>query len=88
MAKPGLKLYDFHKDSGLKIDFMIRYASKSTLLEVKASTGNTRSTKAMLNHPKKLHAGGAIRLGDDHVGRAGQILTLPFYMTFLLTLFS
>ena len=41
----------------------------------------------MLNHPEKYHVGSAIKLGDYNVGRAGQILTLPFYMAFLLTVF-
>ena len=87
LAKMGRKLYYFHKDSGLEIDFVMRYAGQSTLLEVKASTGNTKSTKTVLNHPEKYHVGGAIKLGDYNVGRAGQILTLPFYMAFLLTAF-
>jgi predicted AAA+ superfamily ATPase len=87
LAKMGRKLYYYHKDSGLEIDFVIRYAGQSTLLEVKASTGNTKSAKTVLNHPEKYHVGGAIKLGDYNVGRSGQILTLPFYMAFLLTAF-
>ena len=85
LTKMGRKLYYFHKDSGMEIDFVLRYAGQSTLLEVKASTGNTKSTKAVLNHPEKYHVGGAIKLGDYNVGRTGNILTLPFYMAFLLT---
>lgn len=87
LAKMGRKLYYFHKDSGLEIDFVMRYKGKSTLLEVKATTGNAKSAKTVLNHPEKYHVGGAIKLGDYNVGRAGQILTLPFYMAFLLTAF-
>ena len=85
LAKMGRKLYYYHKDSGLEIDFVMRYAGQSTLLEVKATTGNTKSAKTILNHPEKYHVGGAIKLGDYNVGRAGNILTLPFYMAFLLT---
>jgi hypothetical protein len=33
------------------------------------------------------HKNSAIKLDDYNVGRAGQILTLPFYMAFLLTVF-
>ena len=87
LAKMGRKLYYFHKDSGLEIDFVMRYAGQSTLLEVKATTGNAKSAKTVLNHPEKYHVGSAIKLGDYNVGRAGQILTLPFYMAFLLTAF-
>ena len=85
LAKMGRKLYYFHKDSGLEIDFVIRYAGSSTLLEVKASTGNIKSTKTILNHPEKYHVNHAVKLGDYNVGRAGNVLTLPFYMAFLLT---
>lgn len=85
LSKMGRKLYYFHKDSGLEIDFVIRYCGRSTLLEVKASTGNVKSTKTILNHPEKYHVDSAIKLGNYNVGRTGNILTLPFYMAFLLT---
>ncbi|MBQ9009120.1 MAG: ATP-binding protein [Clostridia bacterium] len=84
LTKMGRKLYYYHKDSGLEIGFVMRYAGKSTLLEVKATTGNTKSAKTLLDHPETYHVGGAIRLGDYNVSRAGNILTLPFYMAFLL----
>lgn len=83
--KMGRKLYYYHKYSGLEIDFVMRYKGECTLVEVKASTGNTKSTKTILNHPEKYHVHSAIKLGDYNVGRAGEILTLPHYMAFLLT---
>ena len=83
-AKMGRKLYYFHKDSGLEVDFVIRYKGECTLVEVKASTGNTKSTKTILQHPEKYHVFSAIKLGDYNVGKEGQILTLPLYMAFLL----
>ena len=83
-SKMGRKLYYFHKDSGLEVDFVIRYKGECTLVEVKASTGNTKSTKTILRHPEKYHVSSAIKLGDYNVGRADQILTLPLYMAFLL----
>lgn len=83
-GKMGRKLYYFHKNSGLEVDFVIRYKGKCTLVEVKAATGNTKSTKTILRHPEKYHVDSAIKLGDYNVGRAEQILTLPLYMAFLL----
>lgn len=83
-TKMGRKLYYFHKDSGLEVDFVIRYQGECTLVEVKAATGNTKSTKTILNHPEKYHVNHAIKLGDYNVGKMGQILTLPLYMAFLL----
>ncbi len=80
----GRKLYYYHKDSGLEIDFVMRYKGQCTLVEVKATTGNTKSTRTILNHPEKYHVTSAIKLGDYNVGNENQILTLPLYMAFLL----
>ena len=83
-SKMGRKLYYYHKDSGLEVDFVIRYQGQSTLVEVKAATGDTKSTKTILKHPEKYHVGGAVKLGDTNVGRNGNLLSLPLYMGFLL----
>lgn len=83
-TKMGRKLYYFHKDSGMEIDFIIRYRGQATLVEAKASTGNTKSTKTILKHPEKYHVHQAIKLGDYNIGRMESILTLPMYMGFLL----
>lgn len=82
--KMGRKLYYYRKDSGLEIDFVIRYHSECVLVEVKASTGNTKSTKTILQHPDKYHVYQAIKLGDYNIGEKDGILTLPVYMAFLL----
>lgn len=86
-TKMGRKLYYYHKDSGLEIDCVIRYKSGATLIEVKATTGNTKSTKTILAHPEKYHVAGAIKLGDYNVGRNEKMLTIPIYMGFLLNEF-
>ena len=83
-TKMGRKLYYFHKDSGLEVDFVIRYQGKCTLVEVKARSGNVKSTKTILNHPEKYHVSHAIKLGDYNIGKTGPLLTLPLYMAFLL----
>lgn len=83
-TKMGRKLYYFHKDSGLEIDFVIRYRGACTLVEVKASSGNVKSTKTILKHPEKYHVTQAIKLGDYNIGRTEQVLTLPLYLAFLL----
>ena len=86
-TKMGRKLYYYHKDSGLEIDFVIRYKGGATLIEVKATTGNTKSTKTILSNPEKYHVAGAIKLGDYNVGRNEKMLTIPVYMGFLLNEF-
>ena len=83
-TKMERKLYFYHKDSGLEIDFVTRYKGGTTLIEVKATTGNTKSIKTILAHPKKYHVSGAIKLGEYNIGRNNKILTLPLYLVFLL----
>lgn len=84
-TKMGRKLYYYHKDSGLEVDFVTRYKSECTLIEVKATDGNIKSTKTILQHPEKYHVNSAIKLADLNIGKKGQVLTLPLYMAFLLT---
>ena len=83
-GKMGRKLYYFRKDSGLELDFLIRYKGQCTPVEVKATDGNAKSLKTVMNHPEKYHLEQAIKLGDYNVGRNGNVLTLPLYMAFLL----
>ncbi|MCQ2251706.1 MAG: AAA family ATPase [Bacteroidales bacterium] len=84
LGKAGRKLYYFRKDSGLEVDFVIRYCDKCTLLECKASSGNVKSAKTILQHPEKYHVYDAIKLGDYNIGHTGQFVTLPIYMAFML----
>lgn len=83
-TKMGRRLYYFRKDSGLEVDFLMRYKGLCTLVEVKAKDGNVKSTKTILSHPDKYHVERAIKLADLNVGDNGAILTLPLYMAFLL----
>jgi predicted AAA+ superfamily ATPase len=83
-SKMGRALYYFRKDSGLEVDFVIRYKAASVLVEVKAESGNTKSTRTILSNPEKYHVANAIKLGNYNVGRSEKILTLPLYMGFLL----
>lgn len=84
LGKNGRKLYYFHKDSGLEIDFVIRYKGECVLLECKASTGNTKSAKTILKHYDKYHVRHLIKLGDYNVGINDNITTIPLYAGFLL----
>lgn len=82
--KMGRKLYFFRKNSGLEIDFVIRYKGECTLVEVKATGGNIKSAKTILNNTDKYHVNSAIKLGGYNIGCNDKILTLPSYMAFLL----
>ena len=83
-TKMRRKLYYFRKDSGLEVDFVIRYEGECTLIEVKALSGNVKSTKTILAHPEKYHVHHAIKLGDVNIGHNGKMTILPLYMAFLL----
>ena len=83
-GKMGRKLYYYRKDSGLEVDFVMRYDGECTLVEVKASSGNVKSTKTILAHPERYHVSRAIKLGNYNIGTSDQITTLPLYMAFLL----
>lgn len=84
-GKMGRKLYYYHKDGGVEIDFLIRYKGLCTPVECKASTGNAKSLRTILKHPEKYHVTSAIKLGDYNVGRKEELFTLPLYLAFLLT---
>ena len=85
LGKMGRKLYYFHKDGGLELDFLIRYKGKCTPVECKATTGNAKSMRTVLKHPEKYHITNALKLGNYNIGRKDQLLTLPLYMAFLIT---
>lgn len=84
LGKADRKLYYFRKTTGLEVDFVIRRNGECVLLECKSTTGNTKSTKTILQHKEKYHVNHAIKLGDYNVGQAGELLTLPLYMGFLV----
>lgn len=85
LGKMGRKLYYYQKPDSIEIDFVMRYRGECTPLECKARTGNAKSMQTLLKHPEKYHVYNALKLGDYNVGRNGPLLTLPFYMAFLLT---
>lgn len=85
LHKMNRRLYYYRKDSGIEIDFVIRYKGECVLVECKATTGNAKSVKTILSHSEKYHVNRAIKLGDYNIGENNNILTLPLYMGFLLT---
>lgn len=84
-GKMGRRLYYYHKDSGIELDFVMRYRGKCIPVECKARTGNAKSMRTVLSHPEKYHVEEAIKLGDYNIGKKDNMLTLPMYMAFLLT---
>lgn len=85
LGKMERKLYYYHKDSGLELDFLIRYQGECVPVECKAVSGNAQSLKTVMKHPEKYNVHHALKFGDYNIGRNGGILTLPMYMAFLIT---
>ena len=86
LIKKGQNLYYFQKDSGMELDFLIRYKGECVPVEVKARTAQAKSFSTVRKHPEKYGVKHFIKFGDYNVGREGDLLTLPTYMQFLLDL--
>lgn len=84
LCKSGQKLYYFHKESGLELDFLVRFKGECVLLEVKAKSGKSKSMASVLKNNQVYHINSAIKLGQYNVGREGNVLTIPLYMGFLI----
>lgn len=56
-SKMGRKLYYYHKNGGIELDFLMRHKGRCTPVECKATTGNAKSLRTVLNHPEKIQGG-------------------------------
>ena len=84
LCKSGQKLYYFQKDSGLELDFLVRYKGECVVVEVKAKSGRAKSLRTVLKNKEIYHVNSAVKLGKYNVGREGEVLTIPLYMGFLI----
>ena len=84
LVKNNIKLFFYHKNT-LEIDFMLPFNMQVCPLEVKATNGNAKSLKLMMNHEKhKSNILFGIKLESGNLGFTNNILTIPHYMVFLL----
>ena len=85
LSKLGRELVYFKReDSMLEMDFFVRRHDDLVPVEVKAKSGRAQSLKTLLKneHYKDIRWG--IKLHGGNVGWSSGILTLPYYVTFLL----
>jgi predicted AAA+ superfamily ATPase len=82
-SKQGRNLYYFRKDSGLEIDFVETIAGETALIEVKATSGQTKSAKTVLQN-ENYEVDICYKLSENNVGVVGKVVTLPYYMTMFL----
>lgn len=80
LCKSEIPLYYFHKVSGLELDFLMRNNGKCIPIEVKATTGKSKSLNTVLKNRDVYHIDNGIKLGNYNVGRVSSVLTLPLYM--------
>ena len=86
LIKKGQSLYYLQKDSGMELDFLIRYKGECVPVEVKAKNAQAKSISTIRKHPEKYGVQHFIKFGDYNIGRDRDLLTLPTYMQFLLNL--
>lgn len=82
-SKQGRKLFYFRKESGLEIDFVENVGGELAIIEVKATTGRSKSAKIVLsndNYAAKV----CYKLSENNIGVAGKMVTLPYYMAMFL----
>ena len=84
LIKAGIQPYYFAKESGLEIDFVIAYKGSSYLVEAKAKTGNTKSSKTVMAHPEHYGPTKLIKIGAYNIGEKENITTIPHYLVFML----
>jgi len=82
-SKQDRNLYYYHKDSGLEIDFVSKVDKEIAIIEVKATTGNTKSAKTVLKNTQ-YDVNVCYKLSENNIGQADNIITVPYYMAFLL----
>ena len=82
-SKESRPLYYFHKDSGLEVDFVTKVGGEIALIEVKATSGNTKSANTILKNPQ-YEVKTCYKLSENNIGISGGKITLPYYMAFLL----
>lgn len=83
-SKMNRKLYYFHKDSGLEIDFVTRFGGKCTLIEVKAGNNKAKSLTTVLEDYEHYHVDSAIKIREGNVAQIGDVLYIPHYLAFLI----
>ena len=83
--KNKVPLYYFSKPSGLEIDFIIKYQQRITLIEVKATNGNTKRSKTILNDKIKYpNVNSMIKLCQSNISYTENSLIIPYYLTYLI----
>lgn len=83
-SKKCRDLYFYQKSSGLEIDFITTLNKKVCLVEVKAVSGNSKSSSTILNNYELYKVDQLVKITSKNIGFIDNKLTIPHYLTFLL----
>ena len=85
LVKQGYGLYYYSKDnSTLEEDFFIRSANELIPVEVKANTNQSKSMNQLINGKSYKDIKHGIKFTTGNIGMSGNIVTMPYFCTFLL----
>ncbi len=83
--KNKVPLYYFSKSSGLEIDFVSKYQQRIVLIEVKATNGNAKSSRTVLNDKIKYpNVDLMIKLCQSNLNYMKNVFTVPYYLAYLI----
>ena len=87
LVKSGYDLYFFkNEEATIELDFIIRVKNEIVPIEVKRNRGRSKSLNAIMNEPS-YNVNYAVKLTNGNIGYSDNILTIPYYLTFLLKRF-
>ncbi len=88
LIKAGSNLFYYKKDdSTLEANFFLRSSKHLIPVEVKATTGSTKSLNTLISSSKYPDISFGIKLSMNNIGYANDIYTIPYFCTFLLKKF-
>ena len=83
LNKQGYDLYFYRSnDATIELDFLIRFKNEIIPIEVKAKNSRTFSLNKTIENNKLINKG--IKLANANIGISKNIITFPYFLTFLL----
>ncbi len=87
LVKQGINPYFYkNKDGSIELDFIVRGKSSIIPIEVKRKRGSTKSLRTIIND-KNIPIQKGIKLSLNNIGYDGDIITIPYYLSFFLKRF-
>ena len=87
LVKQDIKPYFYkNQDATIELDFVIRAKNMIIPIEVKKKKGTAKSLRAIIDD-KKIPIKKGIKLSLNNIGYDGDIITIPYFLSFLLKRF-